>query len=261
MTTESLSAFVVRKLSIPSAQEAPQTYYRSKLFTAPFSTNPLLDAANPLLSLIERLHISPSLPNVNTIHENIEHELRAFHSRLAGKTCSEELNAIAYYLLCATIDELLGKSYLRLYEQAAPFQAFTPLSHDGIGPEQRFFDIIHYVKARPNQYLDLIELAYYCLITGFEGQYHQQADGRLLLDNLIDDLFQLIQQHRVNKAHNLFTETKKIPLSSSSHKQVTIVSFISLSLLLLGFTLSHTLLEHKAKAIQLGHTVIAKLDD
>lgn len=40
----------------------PQGYYRSKLFIAPFSTNALVAAAGPLLSLLERLCLSPSLP-------------------------------------------------------------------------------------------------------------------------------------------------------------------------------------------------------
>ena len=261
MTAERMSAFLVKKLPLPGNQESPQGYYRSKLFIAPFTTNPLVAAAGPLLSLLERLCVSPSLPTVNSIRDNIEHELRAFHSRLNGKAYTEELDAIAHYLLCATIDELLGKSYLRVYGKPAEFQAFTPLSFDIIGPEERFFDIVNHIKERPNQYLDLLELAYYCLIAGFEGQHHRRADGRLILDNLIEELYQLIQLYRVNKSHNLFKEAKKMAAPPNNQKQLLVVSFLSLGILISGYFISYTLLENKAKAVQFGHPVIAKLDD
>lgn len=243
------------------SEKVPQAYYRSRLFIVPFSTNPLVAAAGPLLSLLERLCVSPTLPAIDSIRENIEHELRAFHSRLHGKSGTEELDAIAHYLLCATIDEMLGKSYLRVYGQPAEFQAFTPLSHDNIGPEERFFDITAHIRERPNQYLDLIELAYYCLIAGFEGKQHARPDGRLILDNLIEELYQLIQQYRVNKAHQLFKENKKNPGVPTSNRQLVTLGGLALGLVLFGYLSSYILLENKARAIQFGHPIVAKLDE
>ncbi|CEK11393.1 type IVB secretion system protein IcmH/DotU [Legionella hackeliae] len=261
MTAERFSASIVNRLSLPGAQQMPQGYYRSKLFIAPFTTNPLVAAAGPLLSLLERLYITPTLPPINNIRDNIEHELRAFHSRLSGKTYTEEFDAIAHYLLCATIDELLGKNYLRLYGKIAEFKAFTPSSHDDVGPQQRFFDIVRYIKERPNQYLDLIELAYYCLITGFEGEQHGRTDGRQVLDNLIEELYQLIKQHRVNKSHQLFKEQRLVDNFPKNYKPLIISSILALSVLIGGYLASHFLLENQAKFVQFGHTVAAKLDD
>lgn len=261
MTAEQLSAPFVNRLSLPGLHQTPQGYYRSKLFIAPFTTNPLVAAAGPILSLLERLCLAPSLPPITSIRDNIEHELRAFHSRLNGKAYTEELDAIAHYLLCATIDELLGKNYLRLYGKAAEFQAFTPSSHDEKGPEQRFFDIINYIKQNPNQYLDLLELAYYCLITGFEGEQHKRADGRQALDNLIEELFQLIQQYRVHKPYRLFNEQKAIDNFPRNRKPLVAVSILALTLLTASYFVSHVFLEKQAKAVQFGHRVTATLDD
>ncbi|MDI9817896.1 MULTISPECIES: type IVB secretion system protein IcmH/DotU [unclassified Legionella] len=261
MTAERFSASIVSRLSLPSIRQMPQGYYRSKLFIAPFTTNPLVAAAGPLLSLLERLYISPSLPSLNSIRENIEHELRAFHSRLNSKAYPEELDAIAHYLLCATIDELLGKNYLRLYGKAAEFKAFTPSSHDEAGPQRRFFDIVNYLKEKPNQYLDLIELAYYCLITGFEGEQHGRADGRQILDNLIEELYQLIKQHRVNKPHQLFKDQKKIDTLPQNYKPLIAGSILALTILVGGYFISHILLANQAKVVQFGHAVTTKLDD
>lgn len=262
MAAEQLSVSLVSRLSLAGPRKRPQGYYRSKLFIAPFTTNPLVAAAGPLLSLLERLCITPSLPSIHSIRENIEHELHAFHSRLNNKTCSEELNVIAHYLLCATIDELLGKNYLRLYGKVAEFAAFTPASHAEYGPQRQFFSILNHIKQRPNQYLDLLELAYYCLIAGFEGEQHGHPDGRQFLDNWIEELYQLIQQHRVNKPQRLFTERNAIDATfPKNRKPFIIATLLSLTVLSTGFLISHILLEKQAQTVQFGHTVIAKLDD
>lgn len=262
MTTEPISASLVSSLSLTGTTQLPQAYYRSKLFIAPFTTNPLVAAAGPLLSLLERLCVSPTLPTIVSIRENIEHELRAFHSRLNGKAYTEEMDALAHYLLCATIDELLAKSYLRVYGQPAEFRAFTPVSQDLLGADLRFFDIVTHIKDKPNQYLDLIELSYYCLITGFEGKHHFEANGRQSLDELIEDLFQTIQQNRVNKPHRLFRESKKSELvAQKNYKPLFVVAAVCMGFLLAGYFASYALLENKAKMVQFGHTVLARLDN
>lgn len=261
MAAEQISASFVSPLSLPGTQKMPQGYYRSKLFIAPFTTNPLVAAAGPLLSLLERLYVTPSLPPINSIRNNIEHELYAFHSRINSKAYTEEFDAIAHYLLCATIDELVGKNYLRLFGKAAEFQAFTPSSHDDKGPEGRFFDIVNYIKQRPNQYLDLLELAYYCLITGFEGEQHGRADGRQVLDNLIEELYQLIKQYRVNKSYRLFNDPKVVENFPKNRKPPLAITLIAIGILVASYFASQVLLEKQAKTVQIGHTVTAKLDD
>ena len=260
MPAEPYSASLVSRLAVPSHHQPPQGYYRSKLFINSSTTNPLVAAAGPLLSLLERLGISPTLPSINSIRDNIEHELHAFHSRLTGQKYAEEFVVIACYLLSATIDELLGKNYLRLHGQPAEFNAFTPSSHDEIGPQRRFFDIINHIKERTNQYLDMLELAYYCLIAGFEGEQHLRTDGRQILDNLTEELYQLIQQNRANKPHRLFKEkTHRVP-EPTNHKPILIATFLAFSMLVSIYFVSHVLLEHKAKAVSLGNTIFANLD-
>lgn len=259
-TAERFSASFVNRLSIPRKQISTG-YYRSKLFVAPFTTNPLVAAASPLLSLLSRLCIAPSLPPLVGIRSNIEHELHAFHSRLDNKAASEHSSAIAHYLLCATIDELLGKNYLRIYKTAAEFKAFTPSSYDSIGPQGRFFDIVNYIKEKPHQYLDLLELAYYCLITGFEGEFHNRADGRQSLDNLIEELFLLIQQYRAHKPAYLFHEPKASALFSKNHHPVMAVGLIAIVALIASYFTSYLLLENRAEKVQFGHTILARLDD
>jgi type IV/VI secretion system ImpK/VasF family protein len=261
MTAEHYPASLVSRLAISGPALVPQGYYRSKLFIAPFSSNSLVAAAGPLLSLLERLCLSPSLPPIENIRENIEHELRAFHSKLDASKYPQDLISIAQYLVSATIDEILGKSYLRIYNQAAEFKSFTPLTSDGAQPQQRFFEILNYIKERPNQFLDLIELVYFCLIAGFEGEYHLRADGRQVLDNTIEDLYQIIQQYRFNKPHRLFNENPLPKTIKKNYKASVITAIIAVSFVALAFLTSHIVLENKAKTLLFGHTQLAMLDD
>lgn len=262
MTTDPVPASLVNNFSSSGDKRLPQAYYRSKLFVAPFTTNPMVAAAGPLLSLLERLCLSPTLPSIPSICENIDHELKAFHSSLNNKAYTEELDAIAHYLLCATLDELVAKNYQRVNNISAEFKAFTPAAIDQVGADERFFAIVDYLKQSPNQFLDLIELSYYCLIVGFEGKYHFAANGRQVLDDLLEELFQIIQLHRVNKPMRLFKETKKTErLTRTNRRPLLIVAAVSFTLLLAGYFASYALLENKVKMVQFGHTVLAKLDN
>ncbi len=261
MTAEHTPSSIVNHFANTQASLVPNGYYRSKLFIAPFSNNPLVAAAGPVLSLLERLCLSPSLPPIEHIRDNIEHELHAFYSKLGASESSAELNNVAYYLLATTVDELLGKNYLRVYQEAPQFNSFTPLTHDNILPQQRFFEILAYIQERPNQYLDLIELVYFCLLAGFEGEYHLKVDGRQRLDNHIEQLYQLIQGHRVNKSHRLFNENPLPKTVKKNYKTTIIATIAVIGLITAAFITSQIILENKAKAVLFGHTQLALLDN
>lgn len=261
MAAEHFSAPFIRQLTLSDSKKIASGYYRSKLFIASCSKNPLVAAAGPILSLLERLCIAFALPPITTIRKNIEHELQAFHSRLNEKAYIGGLDVLGHYLLCATIDELLGKNYLRLYGKAVQFQAFTPSHADDTGPQTRFFDIVHFIKKEPNQYLDLIELAYYCLITGFEGEQHGRTEGRQVLDNLIEELYQLIKKHRVNKNYRLFQKNNHLEIPSSKNYKPIILGVIA-TLLAVGSLclISQSLITNKVSNIQLTYKSAIKWD-
>lgn len=257
MIAETYATSLIKQFSVPDKINVPDAYYRSKLVVAAISSNLLVAAASPIFSLLERLSISSTLPPIESIHANLEHELHAFYSRLTSQNYNQEFSLIAHYFLCATVDELLGKNYLRLFGKPAAFKAFTPPSTSEIGPQQRFFEMITQLQEQPNQFLDLIELAYYCLITGFEGEYHLRPDGRQALDNIIESLYQQIQYHRANKPYQLFGHD---PLITTVTKKTAIPLIISLffvgSLLAIAYIASNTMLEHQAHSMLLAHKTL-----
>lgn len=261
MAAEHYPALQVSRFVNTDSSVIPQGYYRSKLFIAPYAANRLVAAAGPLLSLLERLCLSQSLPPIARIRDNLDHELRAFYSKLKAAEYSTELMHIAHYLLSATIDEIIGKSYLRIYQQAPEFNSFTPLTSDGAQPQQRFFEIMNYVVEHPNHYLDLIELIYFCLVVGFEGEYHLKADGRQSLDNHIEHLYQMIQQYRHNQTHRLFHEHSIAKVAKKNYKATVLTISVALGLVTAVFFTGHILLENKARTVLFGHTQLALLDN
>lgn len=261
MTSIPYSSSLVGQFALANRKLQLDGYYRSKLFILSSSGNPLIAAAGPVFSLLERLGLSSTLPPIKSIRHNIEHELSAFQSRLTRKSYADELILIAHYLLCATVDELIGKSYLRVHGEPVEFIAFTPLSSEKQGPQRHFFDIVNLLKEKTNQYLDLLELAYYCLITGFEGEKHIMTDGRQTLENLIEELHQLINQHRVHKPIHPFKE-QILPLPVRvNHKPIAIAMLATLGAILFMCYLSHAKLESKAYKMLLAHQpIVTKME-
>jgi len=214
MTVEPLSPLLIRTLSQTESFTPALSYYRSRLFIVPFGNNPLVAAASPVFSLLDRLSISSTLPPVEQLRKNIEHELRAFDSRL--QNCSEqiEINRLARFMLCATIDELVGKNYLRLQKEDIHFKAFSNSNNDEKTPQDLFFELLSVIKKQPQLYLDILEFAYFCLIAGIEGPYHNKPTGRQQLDGLLEELYHTILQHRPHRPSHentqpLITKTAK----------------------------------------------------
>jgi type VI secretion system protein ImpK len=255
MPSDTFAVSLTNHLTVPM-RSAPLSHYRSKLFIAPPNSNPLIAAASPLFSLLERISLSPTIPTPDVIQPNIEHELQAFLSRITTQGYSDELSVISHYLLCATIDEILGKNYIRIQGKPAEFKAFTPFSSGDTGPEKRFFEIINFIKDKINQYLDLLELAYYCLVAGFEGEQHMRPDGRQFLDNLIEEIYQIIKINKVQKPPRLFKEKRNVIPEPTNYKPLLTTAMWACGLVVVLFFGSYSLLEHKAKTVLAGHNAL-----
>jgi len=262
MSTERACAVFLNELEIPTSLPVQQGYYRSKLFGALPATNPILAAASPLFSLLERFSATETLPHIDSIKEHIDHEWKSYRSRLAGLKYTEEFVVVAEYLMSATIDELIGKTYLRIDGKPAEFISFTPSSLSDTGPEKRFFDIVTIIKNRAHQYLDLIELAYYCLICGFEGEHHLRADGRSTLDHMIHELYELIQQHRAHKPIRLFKEPQPVIQTHQDkyHPILLKCAAFGIGVIIVLCLISQSIIDYQAKTLFLEQTKRTEMD-
>jgi type IV/VI secretion system ImpK/VasF family protein len=203
-----LFSLTIDQLSESNAQRNTTTHYRSKLYTSKAGVNPLVAAAQPLFSILERINLSENPPDLNLLQANLAHELQAFMANATSTEHIKEMIFVARYLLCATIDEVIEKAYNKRKEALA-FEKLTALqeipdSTELASPDVYFFQILDNALHKPDFYLDVIELIYFCLITGFEGKYRQDPNGKQTLENLLDRLYQVIQEQRPSAAEKLF---------------------------------------------------------
>lgn len=236
----------------------PMSYFRSRLYTAPYSSNPLLAAASPIFSLLDRLALSYTLPPVEQLRDDFKYELQAYHSRIQEKDQEHTNHSIAYYLLAATMDELIARNYYRIHQQPVSFQAFSPISRGEEPPSNQFFCIVEKIQHQPSQYLDIIEIAYFCLMAGFEGKYHDQVDGRQQIDNLCETLYQLIRQHRGHQKSLVKQSHQTNDRQTRSSQPFPIAVGISAAILATTIYFCHSYLNHKVENLTLSPTVHAQ---
>lgn len=254
-----MNALLPKPIALPQFHPFEQGYFRSKLFVTPTLSNPILAAASPLFSLIDRFNTTESMPPIELIKEHIDHEWRSYRSRLSHLNILNEHQIIATYLISATLDETIGKTYLRLHGKPVEFMAYTPLVNETIGPETYFFEWAFRMKDDPLQYLDLIELVYHCLICGFQGHYHQRPDGPQALDNLIHELYEIMMQHRAHPSFRLFKSTPPTAPQEAIYPpsfwwKITLSSFV---LLYAAYTVSHYKIQHHLSHVIQHTTTLA----
>lgn len=220
------------------------SYYRSQLYTSYQGINPLITAAHPILSIIDRIKLSHAFTVNHLFYANLQHELKAFKSRAQQANYDEETVFIASFLLSATLDEIaINRNQFDTFKQLMPSQA----QQDNT-PDIQFFKIIDRIIDKPEHYLDLLELIYLCLSLGFEGKYKHQAHEKLSL--ITQQLYQTITSVRTQQQKNLFkTAGSSLPASTTAHWSMWLAAVvIIISLFYLGSnwvldkTLSNTLI-------------------
>lgn len=193
-------------------------HYRSKVYTSNLGINSLIAAAHPLFSILERINLSEKTPEFSALQENLSHELHAFMTKVSTTEHTEEIILLARFLLCATIDEVIEKAYNKTSKSAT--EEITSLIIENStseisesrhstddSTEIYFFQIIDKAIIKPDFYLDLIELTYLCIITGFEGKYRHEPQGKQALENLLENLYHVIQAHKSPMTSKLFIQT------------------------------------------------------
>ncbi len=217
------------------------SYYRSQIYTTTVGLNPLVTAAQPLLSLIERLKFSTKT-TLSDYKLNLLHELKAFETRARNYNYDEETILLSIYLIIATLDDLS--------QQAEPFILFHELLPESSlekTPDEQVYIILETIIDKPDHYLDLLELIYLCLTIGFQGKYkHQSPEKRQLI---INDLYETISPLRKHTKNTLLTTPKNTTTAVESKRKLSFAIMAALSLVVGTLMMSHHLLNQQAKQI------------
>jgi type VI secretion system protein ImpK len=171
--------------------------------------NPLMQAAASLLILAGRLREQISNADVENLHSQGVHEIRAFEERARRAAVPDEDVLAARYALCSLIDEAVLNTPWGGESGWAGRSLLVTFHRESSGGE-KVFQIIDRVLNDPRRYLALLELLYVCLALGFEGRYRLEERGAARLTDIRHDLFRCIQSLRGNAEIDLSPQWKGV---------------------------------------------------
>jgi type VI secretion system protein ImpK len=205
--------------------------------------NPLLAAANPLLSLAVQLRSTPALGDLERLRETLVRGIHEFESNARGKAVRSEIVVAARYCLCTFLDEVIATTPWGAAGAWASKSLLITFHNESWGGE-KFFALLKRVSEDAASNIDLLELMYMCLAFGFQGKYRVLDGGRSQLEELRDRLYVTIRARRGEPESELSgrwqsAKPTKVPLTNWVPLWVGVAVAASVLLLVyLGFSWS-----------------------
>lgn len=178
----------------PRSQPVKPDLYVGK-FTTTYGLNPLVNAASMLIAVFAKTRESISHPNVGGLHQQLVTEIKLFENRAREAGVKPEIVLTSRYILCTILDEAVLNTPWGA-ESGWTQRTLLSMFHNETEGGEKFFLILDRLRASPAENLDIIELMYICLSLGYEGKYRIVHRGKEMLEQIRDDLFQIIRNHR-----------------------------------------------------------------
>jgi len=157
--------------------------------------NPIVAAANPLLSLVPQLRSSMAHPDPTGLRELLLRQISAFEKASRDHGVSPEHVHVARYALCTLIDESISLTPWGSSAHWANSSLLVTLYKETWGGE-KFFLLLGKLAEDPIKNRYPLELMYVCLALGFEGRYRVIDRGRAQLDEVRERLYNMLRNQR-----------------------------------------------------------------
>ncbi|KGJ94810.1 type IVB secretion system protein IcmH/DotU [Colwellia psychrerythraea] len=164
-------------------------------FSTTSGLNPLVNAAATLLAVFSKTRESLSHPNVGSLHQQLDREIKTFDMKARNGGIKEDTVMVSRYLLCTILDEAVLNTPWGA-ESAWNQRTLLGIFHKETAGGEKFFAILDRLRNTPAENIEVLELIYICLSLGYEGKYRVVARGRDQLEQLRDDLFFIIRSYR-----------------------------------------------------------------
>jgi type VI secretion system protein ImpK len=174
----------------------------SRLEKVTVAQNPLLEAAKPLLLAIAQMPRElPDAESIEAWYELLAQEVNAFTQICSKANIRREHAVTASFCLTTALDEAANSTLwggTRNIEQVGIWaeQQLASRFHGDVQGGKKFFLLVGRLSAHAEEHLDLLEVMYYILGLGFEGQYSAIANGRRELEMIRHRLLVLISSAR-----------------------------------------------------------------
>ncbi|MDD1607155.1 MAG: type IVB secretion system protein IcmH/DotU [Methylococcaceae bacterium] len=204
------------------------------------SNNPLTSSAQSLLLMVVQLRNTRSHPDIAGLRQSVINEIKLFETKINQQGVSAEQHQAARYALCALFDETVLNTTWGCNSLWGTQSLLITFHKEAWGGE-KFFLILKHCLQQAQAQLPLLELLYFCLCLGFEGKYRIQDNGRSQLEEIRENCYRVIQQHRGNTEKDLsihwqgIDDDQHILIESMPLWRIAVISAVLLVLIFLGF--------------------------
>ena len=215
----------------PFVHLVPEPSPQARLATVKAASNPLLEAAQPLLRALADMPAELDPEAIDVLHRLLEREVTTFQSICSSAQIKHEHVVAASYALCTAIDEAAntttwggGADHVPHREAEVQNDSAPTAGHVGIWAGQqlaahfhgdtkggdKFFLLVGRLAAHPQEHLDLLEVLYIILGLGFEGRFSTGSQGRRQLDTIRHQLLALLNAGRGDVPRDLSPHWKGV---------------------------------------------------
>jgi type VI secretion system protein ImpK len=157
--------------------------------------NIILSCASDLVILASHIRSLEPSNSIEQLRRDIETLITKFDQQINQFNLGKEVGLTARYLICCLVDELVLSTP---WGSDSVWSQQTLLSkyHNESSGGEKFFLIVNKLLEQPQRNIDLIELCYVCLSSGFCGKYRISKQGESELLQISQKLYAPIEQIR-----------------------------------------------------------------
>ena len=185
---------------ISAVFETDPEHVRSRIPAVKAASDPLLEAAKPLLRAISEMPREMNdLRHAVSLREILKREINYFTMLCDEVNIPWKKMAIVRYCLCTALDEAAHSTRWGTETGWSQNNLLNYFENDNDGGT-KFFLLIGRIAMSPAEYIDVIGILLRILGLGFEGRYSIQHDGERQLIKIRQRLLTLLQSHRRQQA-------------------------------------------------------------
>ncbi|MEJ8810701.1 type VI secretion system protein TssL, long form [Variovorax ureilyticus] len=172
----------------------------ARLAAVKAAVNPLLEAAQPLLRALCDMPKDLEPVQVDVLRRLLLREVSNFRAICTSAQIRHERMVAASYALCTAIDEAVQRKRWGGGEGGETgvwaAKSLAHEFHEDTKGGHKVFLLIGRLAASPQEHVDLIDLLFFILALGFEGEYRSKPQGRRQLEMIRHRLHDMVLRVR-----------------------------------------------------------------
>lgn len=172
-----------------------ETYYRSKAFVSQVNINPLIAASAPLFFLIEKIQTLYKAPDLNRLHNDLMHEIKAFEHQAQVHGYRPYIILAARQVISLWTDQIILS---KPWGENSQWEKMHLADNQGPDQDNGFYLLLSRCLQEPTLYIDLLEFFYLCLSLGFQGSTSLPSEANnFRMTEARNCLFETIHKERI----------------------------------------------------------------